>query len=163
MTNIGGFNLVFALSYLLFGPILTFIHEWGHALFSLLMTRGRVYILLGENTYNGYAIQLGRLTVHFNKFSIVTGFCQSEEWPVSKYKQVLIIMGGPVISLLMTLTFGFLTYSAIDLVLKSIYGGALLFSGIQTLMTLVPMKYVHAGYKGLSSDGLRAWEILKSK
>ena len=87
--------------------ITTLIHELGHAIPSLLFTKGPVVICLGSyaDISSSLKIPLGRLTIYF-KLNILTwimGLCSSEK-PKSIAQNMIITLGGPLASLLLGLT-----------------------------------------------------------
>ncbi len=81
----------------------TLIHELGHAIPSLIFTKGEVAIHIGSygDDKNSFKIELGRLKAFF-KIDIVKwniGLCQHQ--PAKTYAQnILIVLGGPFFSLL---------------------------------------------------------------
>ncbi len=87
-------------------PITTFIHELGHAIPALLFTSHPVVIFVGSygNETQSQYHQIGRLHIYF-KYNVLNwqlGLCQHA--PANKiYETLLIILGGPVASLLLGL------------------------------------------------------------
>jgi len=84
----------------------TFIHEMGHAIPALLFTKEEVIICVGsyENLNKSKGIKLGRLTIFFtwNIFNWNSGLCLHQGVPTF-LQQLLIIVGGPMASLLTAL------------------------------------------------------------
>lgn len=85
----------------------TFFHEMGHAIPALLFTEKSVKVYIGS--YGDIAgskyISLGRLKIYF-KWNILDwklGMCQHEGTLDSTIKTILIILGGPLASLLVSL------------------------------------------------------------
>lgn len=87
--------------------ITTFFHEMGHALPALIFTEKEVTIYVGSygDNQDSLRLQLGRLTVYlkFNFLAWDLGMCIHQGvqgfWPA-----FLIILGGPIASLLLALT-----------------------------------------------------------
>jgi tetratricopeptide (TPR) repeat protein len=101
-TAIIGICLIF-LAIVLSRPITTFIHELGHAIPALLFTNEPVVIYVGSygDISNSTTTTLGRLSIIF-KFHLrdwQLGLCQHQQ-ANSFWKAVLIILGGPLFSLL---------------------------------------------------------------
>lgn len=86
--------------------ITTLIHEMGHAIPSLLFTKEEVIICVGsyENLNKSKGIKLGRLTIFFtlNVFNWETGLCL-HQGVTTFFQNFLIILGGPLASLLVGL------------------------------------------------------------
>ena len=83
--------------------ITTLIHELGHAIPSLFFTKEEVIICVGsyENLTKSQGIKLGRLKVFFtlNLFNWNSGLCL-HKGVTSFFQKFLIILGGPLASLL---------------------------------------------------------------
>lgn len=105
-------NILVGILTALFGLLLivllrlvtTFFHELGHAIPALIFTEKQVEVFVGSygdksKTLN---IKLGRLLMHLkiNLFNWNIGLCRHEKAPDSTWKRVLIIIGGPIASLL---------------------------------------------------------------
>ena len=91
----------------------TLIHELGHALPSLLYTDGPVKIYVGAygDEKNSFKISLGRLHTFFklDLFHWNLGLCQHQ--PVRSFtQQIVIVLGGPIFSLLVGVVCLFLMY-----------------------------------------------------
>ncbi len=102
-----GVTAVF-MAILLSRPITTFVHELGHALPSLWFTRGPVVIYVGSygDTSRSLQWRLGRLQVLF-KFNLTEwqmGLCRHDA-ATTIWQSVVIVLGGPVFSLLLGLVF----------------------------------------------------------
>ena len=86
--------------------ITTLIHELGHAIPSLFFTKEEVIICVGsyENLTKSQGIQFGRLKVFFtlNLFNWNSGLCL-HKGVTSFFQKFLIILGGPLASLLIGL------------------------------------------------------------
>lgn len=147
----------------LVSPILTFIHELGHAIFALIFTGGEVDIRIGNFENKHISFKIGRLEVYLNKFSPWIGCANWSEIPKEGYKRMLLCLGGPIASLLMVITFLMLGLIAKNEFLKVFLNSFLLGSINQFFWTILPIKYKHGGYKGKKSDGYYAIKIIKEK
>ena len=91
---------------LLTRSITTLVHEYGHALPALLFTEKEVKVYVGSygNLDNALTVKLGRLTTYlkFNLLNWNIGMCQ-HEGEYSKTKRAIIILGGPIASVLLSI------------------------------------------------------------
>jgi len=91
-------------------PFTTTVHELGHAIPSLLFTDKPVTVYVGSygNIDNTWQIAIGRLKYIFklNLLDWNMGMCQ-HDGKVSRWQNVLIVLGGPIFSLLLGLTLWF--------------------------------------------------------
>ena len=87
----------------------TFFHEMGHAIPALLFTKKSVKVYIGSygDISNTFFLSLGRLKLYFkwNIFDWKLGMCQHEGGLDSTLKNVLIIIGGPIASLFVSIPF----------------------------------------------------------
>lgn len=87
--------------------ITTFFHELGHALPALLFTEQEVTIYVGSygDIKESLKLQFGRLTIYlkFNFLAWNLGLCSHQGGSVF-WQSIIIILGGPVASLLLALT-----------------------------------------------------------
>jgi tetratricopeptide (TPR) repeat protein len=109
--------LVFALALLFFAilsiPIITLLHELGHAIPALLFTQDTVTMYVGSygNPENNREIKLGRLIMLFNRNTVIwrQGICKHSSTGI--IRQIIIIAGGPVCTVLIALAFTFIIFS----------------------------------------------------
>jgi hypothetical protein len=144
----------------LISPILTFLHELGHAICVLILTNDIVDIRIGNFENKHVSFKIGRLEVYLNKFSPWVGSTNWSELPQEKYKKILICLGGPIASALVGVIF-LLLVSITENILKIFLGSFLLGSIVQFLSTIIPMTYKHGPYKGRKSDGFYAIQAIK--
>ncbi len=73
------------------------------------------------------------------------------------------IVGGPLMSLLLALLFGLMTYIIPQNELRTLFGWTATFNCIQFVITIIPITYPRwmGRYSGLPSDGLQLRQILK--
>ncbi len=85
----------------------TFFHEMGHAIPALLFTQKNVQVYVGSygNISKTTNFELGRLKIYFkwNLLDWKMGMCRHEEVPKKTWQNVLIILGGPIASLIIAL------------------------------------------------------------
>lgn len=84
----------------------TFFHEMGHALPALLFTEGPVFVYIGTygDVSSGVHLSFGRLQIFFrlNLLDWKLGMCQHHAVK-SKAKSAIILLGGPMASLLISI------------------------------------------------------------
>lgn len=138
-------------------PLNTLIHEFGHAIPSLLFGADRATISLG-NEESRWTAQLGRLILCVSLNAGWVGFYRTEKVPPVRSKRVIIGIMGPVFSLLTAAIWWWLSLQiwadtfSLDFLMRGA-GYAALF---QFVMTVIPMRYGewNPGYAGYSSDGM---------
>ena len=89
------FNLALKVAY----PISGLLHELGHALPSLLMTRDQVRIRLGNSRDNKTRMKIGRLEVCLSPTTSFWGSCEFTSEGMSTTRLIIITLGGPLTSL----------------------------------------------------------------
>lgn len=94
--------------------ITTFFHELGHAIPALMFCKGEVKMYVGSygNKKNSRTIRLGRLTsiLRFNIWDLQLGLC-THQAANSKLKALIILVGGPFLSLLIGVSLLLLLFS----------------------------------------------------
>lgn len=85
----------------------TLFHELGHALPALLFTQKTVKVYVGSygDIANTFVLVLGRLKLYLkiNVFDWKVGMCAYEAPALANWKTVVILLGGPIASLLVSL------------------------------------------------------------
>jgi len=159
--------IIYPLVYIIFMPVLSFIHELGHAIPALIFTKGEVSVNIGN--YNLIKkVKLNRLVINIYGYrSILDVSYAYVNWTLldSKFKSIIIIVGGPIASLCTSIVL-YLTLDTIQLsyLMIKIFNGTLLFSIGQFIVTALPMKYSdNSQYKGFTSDGYKVAQWLKLK
>ena len=154
------------LAILVIVQLATLFHELGHALAGLIFTKEDVNILLGKRRSKRKLrkLVLGRLVINFNGIDPLTGFSWLDESRLTKFQRLVFYAGGPLVSLLMGLTFYLIGRNIDHQVMSRI---AQLFSSwllVQFLFTAIPLEYPawFAGYGGQSSDGRIIARLIKS-
>lgn len=156
--------IIYPVVYILSMPILGILHELGHAIPALIFTDDVVSIYIGNSNLNK-KIKLNRLTIYFNGYKsfmdVSYGFVNWK--PINnKLKSILMIAGGPLVSLLISLLLFIFLYNVhLPYLLMKIFNGVLLFSIIQFIITILPIKYNYKPYIGFTSDGYKILQWLK--
>jgi len=92
------FNLTLKIAY----PLSGFMHELGHAIPGLILTKGsRIQIRFGQ-CGNRPVLKLGRFEACVGPTTSFWGSCEFDSQGLSARKLVAIALGGPVISLVLT-------------------------------------------------------------
>lgn len=145
------------LFFIFLAPVLTLIHEFGHAVVPLLKGQD---VKIGVGSRQVINFQVGKLAIEFGLFSPWIGF--------TKYKESVSVMahaGGPLFSLLLgaaLLLFGFKGTTGNTSAFLFASAGWCLF---QFVFTAIPFIYPSwLGYEqGMSSDGYKILEAFRSK
>jgi Tfp pilus assembly protein PilF len=99
---LGSFGLV-----LVARPLTTLLHELGHAIPALLLTRQRVTVYVGSygESKNNISFRVGLLDIYFeyNPFSWRTGLC-APSGSISIYGRMLFTLAGPIASFIVAVT-----------------------------------------------------------
>jgi len=97
--------LIFIATLFILRPFTTFLHEMGHAIPTLLYTQKGVTIYIGSygDPQKSMFFNLGRLTIFFKYNPLLWdyGLCVREQIEISIDKAILILLMGPLFSLLM--------------------------------------------------------------
>lgn len=159
--NIILFYVVFLLS--------TIIHELGHALPALILTKENVRIILGRNDKMLKELSLGRLDIYLKGLNPFVGFTYWGETTLTNLKKIVILAGGPIFSSVFGI--GLLLFSRNiggKLLLETIFLKEMLtFAGNYHLYifisTSVPIIYPKwwPGYSGYPSDGYQILKLFK--
>ena len=159
--------IIYPLVYIIFMPVLSFIHELGHAIPALIFTKGEVSVSIGNSNLIK-KVKLNRLVINIYGYrSIMDVSYAYVNWkPLdSKFKSIIMIAGGPIASLCTSIVL-YLTLDTIQLsyLMIKIFNGILVFSIGQFIVTALPMKYSdNSHYKGFTSDGYKIAQWLKLK
>lgn len=158
-------NLILnAIMFLVVTQITIITHELGHALPALILTKGNVKLTLGRNNEKLKRIRLRRLDIEFKGFDPFTGFVHWTDSKLTKFQKIVILAGGPIVSLVFGILLLLISRSVEHKLLKQI----ILFSGIyqlyQLICTSIPIVYPKwwGGYGGHSSDGYKILKLMKS-
>lgn len=138
-------------------PLNTLVHEFGHAIPSLLFGADRATITLGSGG-SRWTGRIGRLTLSISLNGGWIGFYRTEKMPPVRWKRIVIRIMGPVFSLLTAAFWWWLALQnwadafSLDFLMRGASYAAL----FQFVMTIIPMRYGewNPGYAGYSSDGM---------
>lgn len=147
------------LIFFLWAPIVTFLHELGHATSALLVTRAPIEVKLGKAPRR-YHFRLGRLRFSLgttlNPLLLSTGFCTWDGTRIGHWAHIFILLSGPMAS-----WHQLVVYSVLAYYWQGTFAGWLMqlasFMALSSLaLTIFPWRYPHwwGGYGGTSSDGL---------
>lgn len=146
-------------------PLLTLLHELGHAVGGLVTTGGWVQASLGGpgSSRPAWTVHLGRLIVELRAFTVFFGACRREHPPATWRGEALFYALGPATSLLCAGVFLALvqTETWLDPFLRSAASGAL----FQFLVTSIPIRYPSwlGAYAGYRSDGAAIVACLRAR
>ena len=141
------------------------LHELGHAIPALLLTRDEVTIYIGSfgDPYRSFHKTFGRLTFYckYNPLLWYRGCCFASDYNLSIDQRILFIAGGPIASLIGT----FISWLGITLIdqqgfMRVVCGGVFVISLMVTGYILVPNPrpfYTPSGYPVYSDT----YEILR--
>ncbi|MDT0539758.1 tetratricopeptide repeat protein [Croceitalea sp. P059] len=151
-------------------PISTLIHELGHGIPALLLTKGKVTLYIGSygDPKDSIKINIGRLEVFFRKnpFHWKIGLCQMHDENISIKNQIFVTLMGPIMSLLLALL---VTYNVFFANWNDAYVSVLFFFGISTYFdffaNIIPNKTPIELYNGtiIYNDGQAILDLLKFK
>jgi hypothetical protein len=146
------------------------LHELGHAVPALIMTRDEITIYIGSlgDTYKSFHFSFGRLTFFckYNPFLWYRGCCVVPAGELSIDQELWFVAGGPIASILGTLASWLLVSVAqqIDF-LRVVSGGVFVISLLVSLYILFPnpmARYTPSGYP-VYSDTYQIYRLLKVK
>ena len=157
--------IIYPLVYIIFMPVLTLLHELGHAIPALIFTKEKVIVDIGNSNLNK-KIKLNRLVIKLNGYKSLTdvsyGYINWTPLDSNKMKSVFMILGGPLTSLIVSiLLYIYLINVSLPYILIKLLDALFLFSLFQFLLTILPMKYFYNPYSGHTSDGYKILQDLK--
>lgn len=147
--------------------ITTIIHEFGHAIPALILTRDRVKITLGrldKNNKKFKQISLRRLDIEIKSFNPFIGFAHWKSSNLTKYQRIVILAGGPVVSLVLALIMAFISIGSEGKFLMGIFNLkeitilARNIALVSFLFTSIPMIYPKSNRP---SDGHQILKLIK--
>ncbi len=120
-----GILLALAIVVVVTHPFAALIHELGHAITALLMTKGKVTIYVGTATDDpkGLPLRLGRLEawLNYRPFSSWGGYCKADFTGQPRYKTSIYVLSGAIFELAIAIllcyfSFHYDTHSALKMV-----------------------------------------------
>lgn len=155
------------LTWLVIVPLLTLLHELGHACMAIVLTKQRVLVQMGRRPA-AVRLRLGKLDLHLRLSALPVGFYELSDWQRASRQQLAwIALAGPLTSLLMMAlcAAAALISQGRDDSLYFLSSGAALIALGQLCFSLVPLRYPRwlGTYAGHWSDGYRSWFLLAGK
>jgi hypothetical protein len=153
-------------------PLLTLLHELGHAGMALLLSGSSVTVVLGdyhqiESVSRQWQFQAGRLRCVLQPFSGFSGFFLWSREDAPRLSRIAVNLAGPLTSLLVgLLAWWLIALSALESFwLSQIVAGIRTAALLQFLGTIAPLRYPGwmGAYRGHPSDGLRVYHLLTSQ
>ncbi|MGI6636058.1 MAG: hypothetical protein ACOX7B_12950 [Christensenellales bacterium] len=145
----------------------TILHELGHAVVALIISKKDVFIIIGRTQIDSIrkVISIGRLKIKIGRFSPVTGFAYVDESDLNRAQLVIFYLGGPLISLLLTLVLFFTSRQISNAEVQEILQFSTVYLFIQFLVTVLPIRYprIWGAYGNYDSDGLSVVKLFKKQ
>jgi hypothetical protein len=142
------------------GPLLTLLHELGHAVVPLLRTEQAVHVWLGRAPY-WREFHLGRLTLRVAVPSTIFGGCDWEG-QLNKAEFVATALLGPITSAACCVLLYAMAIHVSGFMHHVLIGSAA-FAAFQAVFTLLPLRYPAwlGQYSRMPSDGMSALRALR--
>lgn len=156
------YTIITILTILIYGPLSTLLHELGHVIPVLMLSNIDVGVSIGNGQNVIKSFKIGRLQIEIRKYSPTSGFC-SVKGEITRTLNILLLIGGPLMSLTLFVLFMIVGTNMNDLIMRSIMNSVVIFELARVFITLMPMDYKVGYYKGSSSDGKRLMNILRRK
>ncbi|WP_064967866.1 tetratricopeptide repeat protein [Tenacibaculum ovolyticum] len=102
------FIIKLIISISLLRPFTILIHELGHGIPALILTKGKVNLYIGSygDSKNNFRLTLSRLDVFFKKDNPLywkVGLCKTNDSDIPIFKQFIIVLFGPIASLMLAI------------------------------------------------------------
>ncbi|WP_317935236.1 site-2 protease family protein [Sporosarcina aquimarina] len=149
--------------YIIIIPICILLHEVGHGLGAVITSNGHVQIYLGpKSERNKENFRVGRLHFHILWSYVGFAYWQSE---LSRRQKAASLAGGPFVSLLLTIIFGWLAVVTPENFVQPLFWWTTIFNFSQVVVTVIPVTYPKwmGRYSGFQSDGLQLYRLLKER
>ncbi|NMA83750.1 MAG: hypothetical protein GX962_07805 [Epulopiscium sp.] len=156
--------------FLMIFQISTIIHEFGHALLALILTKKNVKITLGRNNEKLKRISLRRLDIELKGFNPFTGSAHWNESKLTKFQRIMILAGGPIVSLVLGIVLLLISRNMQDkllieiILLKEMIILAGNYQLVTFISTSIPIIYPKwwVGYGDYPSDGYQIIKLMKA-
>lgn len=169
MTDFWYLGLLVVVIFLM-NPIITLIHELGHAIPALLFTKNNtVEIFVNSYSYENQTIKfkIGRLQfyVKYNYNILKTrGLCRLQEPLPNFNKNLIFIIGGPLINLITAIIIFCFVYFIIENKIFIFIVVAFIYISISVFfINLIPRKFISKDGKTHKTDGKRLLELFKQR
>lgn len=160
--------LEYLLLYILLMPILTFLHELGHAVVAIFYTSDEVLIQIGNGTLD-YNIKIRKLYIKFTGYKSLIQVAYGQiiwQNDCTKFRKIMITAAGPFVSILVFLLSTIVLYKfsySLNYTYKILLRSISFYSLIQFLITIIPLKYKIYPYKDMTSDGYKIIKLIRRK
>jgi hypothetical protein len=163
LIGVFGVGVIFGL----FRPILTFVHELGHAFYALKYTKEEVDIIIGEYTDSSdcFEFKKNRLTIYIKKnpiYWVIGGCCICNDEEMDNNEYISYCLGGVAFEVLFS---SMLFYPCWLLNMPDklqIFTGLLFVNAIiDVFVNLYPREIWKAGFVTIYTDGFLIWKALK--
>ncbi|MGI8405196.1 MAG: site-2 protease family protein [Thermomicrobiales bacterium] len=155
--------LYFAFFWIVTIPLLTLLHECGHAIAALACTNQPVTVDLGNATSPGRTIAVRRLRIRLRPFSTIFGSVDASLEHTSSFQRAIIFAAGPFVSGAVAVILAYVAFVAdgVPPALQSPVISGLYCAVAQTATTAIPIRYPRwlGSYGGVESDGLRIMKL----
>jgi hypothetical protein len=146
------------------------IHELGHAIPALLMTRDEVTIFIGSfgNPYDSFHVRIGRINFYckYNPLLWYKGCCLCSDDYLSITQRIWFVAAGPITSILETvLTWLLISNLQHEDFLRIVFGSIFVISPGATTYSLLPNpvpRYTPSGYT-IYSDTYEIFRLLRMR
>ncbi|MBC2605132.1 M50 family metallopeptidase [Pelagicoccus albus] len=142
-----------------------FLHELGHALVALCVTRQPIEMEIGKGP-KCVSFGVGRLRIRLSLRGLRYGLTRYDRGRETRGRQALVALGGPMASLAALIGFGALTVNSQVGEWVWIFGLAATIANFRIFIVAIwPIEYRPEGEGGQVwlSDGLDLWHLLRSK
>ena len=148
----------------------TIIHELGHAIPALILTKKNIKIKLGRNNQNVKIINLRRLCIELKSFNPFIGFVNWDKSNITNFESIIILASGPIASLVLGIVLLFIGRNMGNqlllekILLKEMFifaGNYQLFTFISTFIPIIYPKWWR-GYANHPSDGYQILNLIKT-
>lgn len=147
--------------YLIAIPLIVIFHEIGHALPIILFSKHEVRIYLGSTNIKK-TFSVGRM--HFYLKWGYFGLCEVDaKMKMTNIQRLLFSIGGPFFSLITAIFSYYLIGKISNSMMIIILNGIVIFSLMQFLITILPIKYPSwmGKYANVYSDGYKIISLIK--
>lgn len=150
-----------AVLWVVTGPLLTMLHEAGHGVAALLLSRGQVSVSVGP-AHGRWSFRAGRIRFDLTPLYGPVGFYSYQTDQVSRVSRTAILIAGPLVSLLSGIAL--IAVDGATPVADSWVRDGRNWALLQFLLTAIPMHYPPGWgpYGGVPSDGLRLVRLWRS-
>lgn len=132
-----------------FMPIITLIHELGHAFFAKLFKLSITSITLGDGKK---LFSLGKLNINILYFWY--GRIDVKSFNISKSKKTLFLLGGIIFNLISIIIIRYLIN--INFISTFFFQTFITFSEFMIIVSIIPIKH----FDGSITDGYQIWNLL---